>query len=294
MPGALGVVLGTEGFLVRGTRPGLSEGSLRALSGRARSPVGPLVLAAKGAALGAAEAELGLVGALRLRLVLAGLGGCLERDGSASGSTIQMPGASGCGGGTRGVGSGSLDALSPPASSSESATGTGSESDNVGSDSLTDVGGVSGGRSCEWALLSELPGDVGGGGLRCANSQGETRHRSTSCGDVELRARRRGRLSPESPAGSTCSKDTDSDSSTSVECGEPNSAGNEGVVNVGVVAVGDASGAGSGRSGLSDRCSGLLPGAVGCGDRAGDRVGDGAGGCSGSTLLPAAPGHSGT
>lgn len=181
MAGAiLGTVLGTEGFLVRGTRPGLSAGSLRALSGRFRSPTGPFVLAATVAALGAAEAELGLAGALRPRLELAVLSGCRARGGSASGSTMQIPGASGSGGGTRGVGSGSLVAPSLPASSSESATGTGSESDSVGSDSLTDVGGVSGGRSCERALLSELPGDAGGGGLRCENSQGDTRHRSTS------------------------------------------------------------------------------------------------------------------
>lgn len=291
--------MGTEGFLVSGTRPGLSAGSLRALSGRALSPAGPLVLAATDAALGAAEEEeLGLGGALRLRPGLARLGGCLVRGGRASGSTMQMPGTSGRGGGTRGVGSGSLAAPSLPASSSESAAGTGSESDSVGSDSLTDVGGVSGGRSCERALLSELPGDAGRGGLRCANSQGDTRHRSTSCGDVERRARRRGRLSPGSPAGRTCSKDTDRDSSTSVECGEPSSAGSEGVVRVGVVAVGvvaegDASSAGSGRSGLRDRRSGLLPGTLGGGDRAGDRVGDGAGGRSGSRLLPASPGLSG-
>lgn len=214
----LGMVLGTEGFLARGTRPGLSASSLRALCGRARSPAGPLVLAATTAALGAAaEAELGLAGAFRPRLGLEVLGGCRARGGSASGSTMQMPGASGSGGGTRGVGSGSLAALSLPASSSESATGTGSESDSVGRDSLTDVGGVSGGRSCERALLSELPGDAGGGGLRCANSQGDTRHRSTSCGEAERRARRKGRLSPASPAGSTCSKETESDSSTSVE-----------------------------------------------------------------------------
>lgn len=176
----LGTVLGTEGFLVRGTRPGLSAGSLRALSGRLRSPTGPFVLAATVAALGAADAELGLAGTLRPRLELAVLRGCRARGGSASGSTMQIPGASGSGGGTRGVGSGSLAALSLPASSSESATGTGSESDSVGSDSLTDVGGVSGGRSCDRALLSELPGDAGGGGLQCENSQGDTRHRSTS------------------------------------------------------------------------------------------------------------------
>ena len=121
----------------------------------------------------------------------------------------------------------------------------------MGRDSLTDVGGVSSAppgapaRSCDRALLSlELPGDTGasamGTALRCSNSQGDTRHRSTSCGEAERRTRgpQSGRLSPASLAaaaggGSTCSKETDRDSSTSVECGEPTSAGSEGVVTVG-------------------------------------------------------------
>jgi hypothetical protein len=228
------------------------------------------LVAAAGTALCAAPAELGRTRGLRVR---PGFSVCRAALGTVSGSTMQVLGGPVSGGGTcRGSGSGSRPGPTKPSvSSSESAApgpvGGGSESDRVGRDSLTDVGGVSSGpgapiRSWERALLSELPGDAGAGAagraLRCSNSQGDTRHRSTSCGDVERRARgpRKGRLSPASPAagGSTCSKDTDRDSSTSVECGEPTSAGSEGVVAVGVVTVGEASGPVSPpRRGLRDR-----------------------------------------
>lgn len=191
--------------------------------------------------------------------------------GSISGSTMQILGGVGSGGGIlRGSGSGSRRGTPKPSvSSSESAVpgpaGRGSESERVGRDSLTDVGGVSSApgapaRSWDRALLSlELPGDTGAGAmgtaLRCSNSHGDTRHRSTSCGEAERRTRgpQSGRLSPASlevagGGGSTCSKETERDSSTSVECGEPTSAGNEGVVT-----VGEASGPASPpRSGLSD------------------------------------------
>lgn len=96
----LGTVLGTKGILVKDTWPGLSTGSLRVLSGWFWSPAGLFVLPVTVAALRVAEAELGLAGALQLRLGLMVLRGCWAQGGSASRSTMQIPGASSCGGGT--------------------------------------------------------------------------------------------------------------------------------------------------------------------------------------------------
>lgn len=63
-------------------------------------PTGPFVLAVTVAALRAAEAELGLAGALQLWLGLMVLRGCRAKGSSASESTMQIPGVSGSGGGT--------------------------------------------------------------------------------------------------------------------------------------------------------------------------------------------------
>lgn len=93
-------VLGTKGFLVKGALPGLSAGSLQVLSGWFWSPVGLFVLAVTVAVLRVAEAKLGLAGALQLWLGLIVLRGCWVGGGSASGSTMQIPGVSSCGGGT--------------------------------------------------------------------------------------------------------------------------------------------------------------------------------------------------
>lgn len=105
--GPRGVILGTEGFLDRGARPPLSLGSLRALSGRlARSlPASPLVLAAiAGVDLEVAVLEVGRARGFRVWLRLSFSRAC--SGGSSSGSTMQMLGGVGSGGGTlRGLGS---------------------------------------------------------------------------------------------------------------------------------------------------------------------------------------------
>ena len=151
------VVLGTEGFLDRDARFPLSLGSLRALSGRlALSPLAsPLVLVAvTGVALGGVVPELGRVRGFRVRLPPPFSRAC--SGGSISGSTMQILGGVGSGGGIlRGSGSGSRRGTPKPSvSSSESAVpgaaGRGSESDRVGRDSLTDVGGQASSCVEEW------------------------------------------------------------------------------------------------------------------------------------------------
>ena len=115
---------------------------------------------------------------------------------------------------------------------------------------LTDVGDVSwtpGAPASSWdrALLSlALPGDTCaramGTASRCSNSQGDARRRAMSCGEALGRARgpQSARFSPASLMvaggnGSTCSRETDRGSSSSVERGEPTSAGSESAVTEG-------------------------------------------------------------
>lgn len=201
--------------------PPLDEPFLSPRGGLALSPAGLALVAEAGtrggSALGAAGAE-----PTRDGVLFTPLAGSLRPGGSASGSTMQIPGWAGRGHGSfRGAGRGSQALATPRPGRSESSSdsspsarmdgqssvaGGMSESERVGSDSLTDVGGVSPGRarggasSWEGSLSDSSRGLAAAEGdrsdLGCSNSHGDTRHRSTSWGESE---RRPGRV-PVSPS----------------------------------------------------------------------------------------------